>query len=181
MVFIVNIGKTNSYDLTSTSSCLLHSQQAKIICTSVKETRTSQFIDAKVCRCIFKTIRQIVYLHYFSVTAACFLGFNLKKRPIAARLAYVAKTHYKGSSNSLNKWIDSIVSLVTVDLHFSYQPWCMRWSTWQNQRTGAGILRHDLPWWISEPISGWRGNKFYHSWMWHSDTSSVWLVSKLHS
>lgn len=30
---------------------------------------------------------------HFSVTAACFLGFNLKKRPMASMLAYVAKTH----------------------------------------------------------------------------------------
>lgn len=36
------------------------------------------------------------YLRYhFSVTAGCFLGFNLKKRAMAVMVAYVAKTHYR--------------------------------------------------------------------------------------
>lgn len=34
------------------------------------------------------------YGHHFSVTAACFLGFNLKKRPMAASAAYVARTQF---------------------------------------------------------------------------------------
>lgn len=38
--------------------------------------------------------RQLLHLHdHFSVTAACFLGFNLKNSTMAATPAYVAKTH----------------------------------------------------------------------------------------
>lgn len=42
------------------------------------------------------------YLHYhFSVMAAFFLGFNLKNRKMVARLAYVAKTHYRKKTSMI--------------------------------------------------------------------------------
>lgn len=34
-------------------------------------------------------------LHHFSVTAACFLGFSLKKSIMAAMVPYVANTHWR--------------------------------------------------------------------------------------
>lgn len=39
----------------------------------------------------------LAHLHiHFWVTAACFLGFNLKKRKMPNTLAYVARTHCRG-------------------------------------------------------------------------------------
>lgn len=45
----------------------------------------------------------LAHLHiHFWVTAACFLGFNLKKRKMPNTLAYVAKTHWRGKARSAN-------------------------------------------------------------------------------
>lgn len=41
-------------------------------------------------------MENLIHLHdHFSVIAACFLGFNLKKRTMPSMLAYVAKTHLR--------------------------------------------------------------------------------------
>lgn len=45
---------------------------------------------------------------HFAVTAACFLGFNLKKRTMPTMLAYVAKTHYKENRKKKSTWRNSL-------------------------------------------------------------------------
>jgi len=48
-------------------------------------------------------------MDHFAVTA-CFLGFNLKKRPMASNVEYVAKTHYREEEKQLRMGIACQVS-----------------------------------------------------------------------
>lgn len=68
-MFFINIGKPNTHILLQACPAALSSPQLLEMTVKWKH-------------------------NHFSVIAGFFLGFNLKKRAMAARLAYVAKTQF---------------------------------------------------------------------------------------
>lgn len=97
----------------------------------------------------------LAHLHiHFWVTAACFLGFNLKKRKMPNTLAYVAKTHCRGKKARSANDSTLVGKMCLIWSHAAHNSrssslWlCMSWSTWQSQWTGAGFRRRVLPWWM---------------------------------